>query len=276
MQASRLIPRKLSLPPEAGSRIRLHTELVQAIEHREFELFFQPRLDLLTMRVAGAEALIRWNHPTRQVLPPDDFLPFAEQIGLMPRISRWVTAAALSASQRLRLFAPSVQVCFNLSALDFSDELVIEELRAAAGHGVQLSTIGIELSPTAALKQLGTAADIVRGLRHLGVTVATYFGTGFSSASVVARLAVDAVKIDRGFFGDLPGDSRDAAIADMIIAVGHEAGNYETIAVGVETDAELTWLRRHRCRYAQGNAIAPPMTLDAFVRWLPTASAPGR
>jgi EAL domain-containing protein (putative c-di-GMP-specific phosphodiesterase class I) len=239
-----------------------------AIEHAEFELLFQPRVDLFTMKVAGAEALIRWHHPVYGLLAPRDFLPLAERCGLMPMISRWVVSEALSASERLSAVDVRFQLNFNLSALDFSDDVIIGELRAAARSGASLVNIGVELTETMQVHDIHTAARLVGELQRMGIHFAMYFGTAYSSIAVLAKLGAHAVKIDRRFIRELPGDARDAEVAKLIIAAGERAGGYVTIATDVENGAQLNWLRRHRCRYAQGTAIARPMPLDTFARWL--------
>ena len=170
-----------AMESEAGSRARRLAEISRGLENGEFELFFQPHLDLTTSAICGAEALLRWRHPEHGVLAPGSFLPFAEKNGLIRSITRWVTGSALAASERLRTIDPVFRLYFNLSAIDFSDEAIVTDLRRAAERGVHLENVGIELTETAAMNDVGTAARTVRQLQDLGVCVAIDdFGTGYS------------------------------------------------------------------------------------------------
>ena len=257
-----------AMESEAGSRARQLAEISNGLEHEEFELFYQPHLDLTSSEITGAEALLRWRHPERGMLLPAAFLPFAEQNGLIRSITRWVTNAALLASERLRANDPGFRVYFNLSAIDFSDEAIVKDLRHAAGRGVRLENVGVELTETAAMHDVGTAARTVRQLQDLGVCVAIDdFGTGFSSLSMLKRLPFDIIKIDRSFINEVVSSRHESAIAASILAIGKQLG-YETLAEGVETPEQLAWLKMRGCRFAQGFTIAEPMSLDALEQWL--------
>jgi EAL domain-containing protein (putative c-di-GMP-specific phosphodiesterase class I) len=260
---------------EASSRARRLTELSQAVARGEFELYFQPHLDLATMTVSGAEALIRWNHPDGGLVVPGAFIPFAEQHGMIRTITRWVMASALDACSKLRTIDPAFRLYFNLSAVDFADTAIVGELRAAGARGTDLSNIGVELTETVAIHDLGAASRTVRHLQELGVRVAIDdFGTGFSSLSLLKRVPFDVIKIDRSFVSEVLTGERDAAITETIIAGGNQLG-YETVGEGVETQGQLDWLRAHGCHYVQGYVVAPPQRLDTFLDWLqrPTALA---
>jgi diguanylate cyclase (GGDEF)-like protein len=253
---------------EASSRARTATEVSRAVERGEFELYFQPHLDLQAATVSGAEALIRWNHPEQGILLPDAFIPFAEQHGLVRAITRWVLASALHASEGLRRIDPAFRLYFNLSAVDFADAAIVDELRAAARRGTSLANIGVELTETVAMLDLGAATRTVRHLQDLGVRVAIDdFGTGYSALTLLRRLPVDIIKIDRSYTHEVLLDERDAALTEAVIAGGRQLG-YETLAEGVESEEQLAWLRARGCRYVQGYAIAPPQPLDVFTAWL--------
>jgi diguanylate cyclase (GGDEF)-like protein len=259
---------------EAASRARTSTEISRGIASGQFELFIQPHLDVGTMRVAGAEALIRWNHPAKGLVLPDAFIPFAERHGLIRTITRWVMEAALEASQRLRTIDPAFRLYFNLSASDFSDAAILDELDLAGARGANLENIGVELTETAAMQDLGSAIRTVRHLQDLGVRVAIDdYGTGYSSLALLKRLPVDVIKIDHSFISEVLLGERDAVITAAVIASGKELG-YETVGEGVETDAQLAWLRERGCRYVQGYAVARPQPLDAFVAWLARRNPP--
>ena len=252
----------------AGSRARRLAEISRGLENDEFELFYQPHLDLRSGEISGAEALLRWHHPERGLLLPAAFLPFAEQNGLIRSITRWVTNAALLASERLRANDPNFRIYFNLSAIDFSDDAIVNDLRNAAARGVRLENVGVELTETAAMHDVGTAARTVRQLQDLGVRVAIDdFGTGFSSLSMLRRLPFDIIKIDRSFINEVMSGDQESAIASLILNIGKQL-DYEILAEGVETPEQLAWLKMRGCRYAQGLTIAMPMSLDSFEQWL--------
>jgi diguanylate cyclase (GGDEF)-like protein len=261
---------------EATSRARTSTEISRAIEGGEFELYFQPHLDVQTMAVSGAEALIRWHHPKRGVVLPNAFIPFAEQHGLIRPISQWVMGAALTASARLRDCNPAFRLYFNLSGVDFSDGAIVDELREAGRHGANLANVGVELTETAAMADLGAAARSLRHLQELGVTVAIDdFGTGYSGLALLKRLPVNLIKIDRSFINEVLLGKRDAAITESVIRNGEQLG-YETVGEGVESVEQLEWLRGRGCRYVQGFAVARPQPLDGFVDWLANHTPPKR
>jgi len=256
-----------AMESESGSRSRRLAEISRGFERNEFELFFQPHIDLVSSRVTGAEALIRWRHPTQGLLLPGTFLPFAENNGLIRTITRWVTAEALAASQRLRNLDPTFRLYFNLSAIDFNDEAIVNDLRRAKLQGMHLENIGVELTETAAMQDVGSASRTIRLLQSLGVWVAIDdFGTGYSSLSMLKRLPFDIIKIDQSFVNELLVGDRNSAIAASVIAIGEQLG-CETLAEGVESPEQLAWLRERGCRYAQGYTIARPMALDAFEGW---------
>jgi diguanylate cyclase (GGDEF)-like protein len=253
---------------ESGNRARRALELSHALEHGELELYYQPHLDPRTSAVTAAEALIRWNHHELGVVQPYAFIPFAEANGLIRPITRWVMEATLAAAQQLRSFDPAFRLYFNLSAADFTDAAIVDEFRKAAEGGACLENIGVELTESVAMHDIGTATRVAAHLQNLGVRVAIDdFGTGFSSLSVLRRVHADVVKIDQSFIADVLSDKRDAAIAGTIIAGGEQL-DYETVAEGVETAEQLAWLRERGCGYVQGHLIAKPQPLDAFLRWL--------
>jgi diguanylate cyclase (GGDEF)-like protein len=253
---------------EEALRDRRLAELALALEANEFELYFQPHLDLETNRVTGAEALIRWNHPTRGTLLPKDFIPFAEAHGFIRQISTWVMNEALRLVDVFRAIDPEFRIYFNLSAIDLDDMSIVDEFRAAAARGAHLDNIGVELTETAAMRDMGLTAQTVKALQALGVRVAIDdFGVGYSSLSLLKRLPVDIIKIDRTFVSEILLSAGDAAIAEAVIGFGRSFG-FETLGEGVETDAQLAWLGEHQCRYAQGYSIAHPLPIGEFLTWL--------
>jgi len=250
-------------------RARLLTELKLAVERNEFELYVQPHLDLLEQRIAGAEVLVRWNHPVRGLLQPGAFVPFAEQHGFIRSLSLWVLRKTLdlAASRPDDAF----RYFFNVSATDLTDLTLVDELRDAAARGARLGAIGVELTETAAMQAVGRTIQTIEALGELGVHVAIDdFGTGYSSLSLLKRLPVDIVKIDRSFVSEVLAGERDAAIAEAVIGFGRNFG-FETLGEGVEHADQLAWLAARGCRYAQGYLIAAPMPIADFEHWMADA-----
>jgi diguanylate cyclase (GGDEF)-like protein len=252
----------------AALRSRLLDELARAVAGNEFEMYFQPHIDLASNQIVGAEALIRWNHPTRGLVMPQDFIPFAERNGFIRTISLWVMRATIGASEMLRAIDPDFRLYFNLSALDLGDMTVVQELRKAARDGVHLENLGVELTETAAMDDIGVTLQTIRAMQDLGVEVAVDdFGTGYSSLSLLKRLPADIVKIDRSFVSEVLDGSHDAAISESVIGFGHRFG-FRTLGEGVETAEQLAWLRERGCTYAQGYLIAHALPFEDFLSWL--------
>ncbi len=253
---------------EEAARSRMLEEISLALTRNEFELYFQPHIHLASGRVTGAEALVRWNHPTRGLVMPDGFIPFAEQNGAIRSISMWVMHETLRTSERLRTIDPNFRLFFNLSALDLTDMTMVNELRSASLRGVRLENVGVEVTETAATQDLGLMLQTVTAMQELGVRVAIDdFGTGYSSLSMLKRLPVDIIKIDRSFVSEVLAGDHDAAISESVISFGHRFG-FETLGEGVETEAQRAWLAEHGCGYAQGYLITPPLPYPAFVDWM--------
>jgi diguanylate cyclase (GGDEF)-like protein len=253
---------------EASARTRLTGEIAAALELDQFELHLQPHVDLFSGRVTGAEALIRWQHPTRGLLGPGEFIPFAERNGLIGAISSWVINSTITISERFSHVASEFRIFLNLSALDLADMSVVERFKFAAAAGTDLSRIGVEITETAAMHDVGVTGQIVRMLRSLDVAVAIDdFGTGYSSLSLLKRLPVDIIKIDHSFMAEILTNPHDAAIAETIVAIGTRFGS-ATLGEGVETPEQMAWLREHGCRFAQGYYISRPIPLAAFEQWL--------
>jgi len=249
------------------ARVRLVKELVEALAREEFELYFQPHVDLSTMSVSGAEALIRWNHPTRGVLLPDEFIPFAERHGLIKSIGHWVMQQAIASVDRFRALDPGFRLFFNLSAVQLEDTALIDRFVDAANAGVPLENLGVEITETSAMRDVQTTLRFMSVLREHGVHIAIDdFGIGFSSLALLKTLPLDVVKIDRSFVKAVTEDQRDAIIAEAVISFGETFG-YVTVAEGVERGEQMDWLRSRGCKFAQGFAICHPLPLEEFLAW---------
>ncbi|MGD0050477.1 MAG: GGDEF domain-containing response regulator [Vulcanimicrobiaceae bacterium] len=253
---------------DAQRRTDLRNELGEAVEHDQFTLYYQPHVDLRNGKVSGCEALIRWNHPERGLVSPDDFIPFAEQAGIITRIDSWVMRNAFVAAGELCESRPGFRLYFNLSGRQAGDPRLVRSFIDAARSGVRLENMGVEITESDAMRDVEATRHVFRSLRRLNVRVAIDdFGTGYSSLSSLKRLPVDVVKIDQSFISGVTSNRHDAAIADTIISLAEHFG-LESLGEGAEEPEDVEWLRQHRCGYVQGYAICRPMPMAAFKLWL--------
>ena len=250
-----------------ADRQHMVSRLHEAIERNEFELFFQPLFGTEPLRPIGLEALIRWRHPERGLVPPSEFIPVCEDSGLIVPLGRWVLREAC---RHHRLLAEAgwgaLTIAVNVSAMQFlSGELqndvpaLLNEFKLPAG------VLELELTESLVMENPESVIDVMRELRGHGVLLSIDdFGTGYSSMSYLHRLPVDKLKIDRSFVADVETDGHNAAICESILALARSF-DLKVIAEGVETQAQLDWLRRHGCHEAQGYLLARP---QAFAEML--------
>jgi diguanylate cyclase (GGDEF)-like protein len=246
-----------------ASRVRL-VELADAIAADQLTLLYQPTFDLATREVVGAEALVRWDHPERGRLLPADFVPFAERNGLISRLTTWVCRRVIDDFSGAVL--PSgFRVYFNVVAQTLDEFTFISELNDALRAAPNLAEhLGIELTETAAMANVESAMHTINLFRKWGLSVAIDdFGTGYSSLSYLKQLAVDVIKIDRAFVKGLPHDESDGAIAEILLQITDKF-DIITLAEGIETEAQASWLREHGCRIGQGYLFAKPDSLAAL------------
>jgi len=245
----------------AARQFEVEAALRLALPRGELLLHFQPKIDIASGRLVGVEALVRWLHPTRGLVLPGDFIPLAEERGLIVAIGRWVIQAACRQLRDWRLAglkAPRVAV--NLSARQFaSDNLVEDLLDALALYGVAPSALEVELTESVLMADPERANEVLQQLHAIGVRIAIDdFGTGYSSLSYLKRFPAQTVKIDRSFIRGLPSDRDDTAITQAVIAMAHSLG-LGVVAEGVETPEQLELLRRLGCDEAQGYLLGRPM-----------------
>ena len=244
----------------AARQFELESALRLALVRDELVLHYQPKVDVVSGRILGLEALVRWHHPTRGLVPPGDFIPLAEERGLIVPLGRWVMEQACRQIRDWRsagLQAPPVAV--NLSARQFADETLVEHLVAAmTTYGVTPADIEVELTESVLMADPERANAVLRQLHQMGVRIAIDdFGTGYSSLSYLKRFPAETVKIDRSFISGLPGDGDDTAITQAVIAMAHSLG-LQVVAEGVETQEQLAALRRLGCDEAQGGGRQLP------------------
>lgn len=250
----------------------LHQErlLRDAIARNDFELHYQPQIRLADGTLQGLEALVRWRHPERGLVGPDEFITFSESRGLITPIGRWVMREAcrqLKAWQDEGL-AP-VPVAVNLSALEFRQRDVAAEIAAVLLEtGLAPQYQEIELTESVLMHQTGQVLDTLNAIKALGVGISIDdFGTGYSSLAYLKRYPIDKLKIDRSFVADTPGHSDDVAIVTAIIQMGRSL-QLQTVAEGVETQAQIDLLAGLGCDLIQGFVVSAPLDAEATERWL--------
>ncbi|MDC8756893.1 EAL domain-containing protein [Janthinobacterium fluminis] len=244
-----------------AARIALEQALREGLEKNQFRMHFQPRVDLMSGRVVSAEALMRWQHPERGMVSPLEFIPAAEESGLIVPLGDWAIEAVCA--QQAAWQAAKVRivpVAINLSAVQFKRGKVQESIRAAMQrHGLQPRHIEFELTESVVMGDPEQAIGHLQALKSLGVQLSLDdFGTGYSSLAYLKRFPFDFVKIDRAFITDITNKAEDAAIVTAVIAMAHSLG-LRVVAEGVETAEQLEFLRRQRCDELQGYYFSRPV-----------------
>jgi diguanylate cyclase (GGDEF)-like protein/PAS domain S-box-containing protein len=246
---------------QAVTRLETESELRRALPAGELEVHYQPTVDLATRRTTGAEALVRWLHPTRGLIRPTEFIPIAEQTDLIDRVGRWVLKEACRqlADWSSRPETASLSVAVNLSARQLCQPGLTSEVALVIGQlGIDPAKLCLEITESALMVDLDRAIHAVRELKTLGVRIAVDdFGTGYSSLSYLTRLPVDVVKIDRSFVSAIAHEEQDRAITRGIIDLAHSL-RLTVVAEGVETREQLSLLEEMGCDLAQGYLFARP------------------
>jgi diguanylate cyclase (GGDEF)-like protein len=251
-------------------RLALAGELRRAIEHDELLLHYQPKIDVATGRIVGAEALCRWQHPSLGLIMPADFVPMAEHTGLITPLTKRVLEIALAQIAAWRDVGRHLSVAVNLSARSFLDSQLLEEDLPAliAEHGIDPALLELEITESMIVGDPQRARGVLENLHALGVTLAIDdFGTGYSSLAYLRELPVDEIKIDRSFVLEMKGDRSGETIVRSIIDLAHNLG-LRAVAEGVEDQALLTRLTELGCDTAQGYHISRPLPTRRFEAWL--------
>ncbi|HEX8614563.1 MAG TPA: EAL domain-containing protein [Telluria sp.] len=248
------------------ARLDLELALRHALEHDEFLLYYQPKVNLRTGRIAGAEALLRWERPGFGLVFPAEFVPVMEETGLIVRVGAWVIdEACRQIAQWSAGEVGDVRVAVNVSSRQFVEGDLEGEIRAAIGkHGIDPSLLELELTESALMSNAEHTIAVLGNLKQLGITIAIDdFGTGYSSLAYLKRFPIDKLKIDIAFVRDVTVNPDDAAIALAIIGMAHSL-HMHVIAEGVETAAQMAYLRRHRCDEVQGFHFSRPLPVKEF------------
>ena len=257
---------------QVANRLELDTALRYALARGEFILYYQPRARTADQRMVGCEALIRWRHPVRGLVPPDEFIPLAEETGLIVEIGAWVlTEACRQMADWCQRWGGACRVSVNVSAQQMRRTDFVGQVRAALSEaGLNPSCLELEITETSLMDNIEPAIAAFRELSALGVAVSIDdFGTGYSSLSYLKRLPIQCLKIDRSFVRDTPADRDDCAIVKTIIAMS-ETLHIHVVAEGVETAEQLDFLAREGCPEFQGYLLAKPLPPDEFERRVAT------
>ncbi|WP_031405356.1 EAL domain-containing protein [Geobacillus vulcani] len=256
---------------EAMHRLEMGGHLRKAIEENELFLCYQPIVDVHTRAVRAMEALIRWRHPTLGLVRPDEFIPLAEETGLIHEIGRWVLKTACKQTKRWQEMTGDDQLAIfvNVSPVQFQHERFVDDVKQALRQSrLSPSCLHLELTEHSMLRHLSSTLRAMDELRKIGVGIAVDdFGSGYSSFHYLKRLPATILKIDRAFIEQLHANASDEAIVKAMITMGQGLG-LETIAEGVETPEQLNRLRDLQCTYAQGYVICPPLLAEEVMRYV--------
>jgi EAL domain-containing protein (putative c-di-GMP-specific phosphodiesterase class I) len=242
-------------------------DLRRALDQNQFVLHYQPEVELATRKIVGLEALIRWNHPERGLIPPMDFIPLAERCGLILPIGDWGMAETCNQIQKWCSEDPangSLRVCVNLSARQFSREGLADHVEALlVQSGISSRQLGLEMTESSLIPNLRTAIRVLGSLRKLGVSLLVDdFGTGYSSLNHLHSFPFDVLKIDRSFVGRMTEGDQPLQIVRTIIELARVMG-MDVVAEGIETPEQYRLLRQMGCRFGQGFLFARPLSVEA-------------
>ncbi|MBZ2207054.1 EAL domain-containing protein [Massilia soli] len=252
------------------ARLDLENALRRAIDHDEFVLYFQPKVHIGSRRISGAEALIRWNRPGHGMVSPALFVPILEETGLIVRVGTWVlNAACRQISEWGRSDVGPVRLSVNVSGIQFfAGGLEEEVLGAIKRHAISPGLLELELTESSLMSNAEDTIAVLRNLKALGIEISIDdFGTGYSSLAYLKRFPIDKLKIDIAFVREVTSNPDDAAIVLAIINMAHSM-KLEVVAEGVETEAQLSYLRRHGCDEMQGYYFSRPVPATEFERMI--------
>ena len=251
---------------KAIHRLELENQLRAGLRKKEFVVHYQPKVNLLNNTITGVEALVRWNHPERGFIAPGDFLPLAEELGLITQLDEWVMKTACVQFQKWKATGLSLEnLSVNVSARHFKEggltdycKSILDETQIAAEN------LEIELTESALVDNYDSAKKVLNEIHHMGIRIALDdFGTGYASMSYLKEFPFDTVKIDRSFVKDLPDDHEDAAIAKAMIQLS-QALKLSTVAEGIEKDTQKIYLKDQECDYGQGYLWSKPVNAEEF------------
>ena len=254
------------------TQLNLLSELRNAIENNDFELHYQPQIDLFHSRIVAAEALVRWQHPIRGMVPPLEFIEFAESSGLIRNITRWVVNKAIHQCKQWVQEGLCIKVSVNISARDLVDpDFPVFVEQKLAEYQLPATMLCLEITESSLMKDPKHSLGVLKHLNSLGVSIAIDdFGTGYSSLAYIAKLPVQELKIDRFFVKAMVKDQKNNAIVRSTISLAHNLG-IQVVAEGIESEEESELLLAYDCDYMQGYLFSKPLPHDHFRQWLNTS-----
>ena len=251
----------------AMTLLQLETDLRCAIDRDELSVYYQPIVDLATMKLIGFEALMRWNHPQRGIIPPNEFIPVAEETGLIVPMTLWILQRSCSQMVEWQQRAPdnaSLMISVNLSGKHFAHSDIVEQIRRVLLEtNIKASSVKLEITESAVMENAETAIALLKNLRSLGLQLSIDdFGTGYSSLSYLHRFPIDMLKVDRSFVGTMEDGTENGEIVRTVIALGKTLG-LSIVAEGIETQDQLCQLQSVDCDLGQGYLFSKPIEADA-------------
>lgn len=275
-QAGRTMPlnqrfaRMWQIPRKILERLSEENGLRHAMDREEFTVHYQPQAQVETGQIVAAEALVRWQHPDRGLVLPDEFIPLTEETGLIVRLGEWVLRTACSQHRSWQEAGlPALRVSVNLSARQFQEPSLVEMVAGTLTETrLDPDCLELEITEGTAMQDADFTATVLRELREMGIRISIDdFGTGYSSLGYLNRFPINTLKIDRSFVEGLAYEPNDAAIANAILAIAQSLG-LDVVAEGVETDDQLAFLRERRCQRFQGNLLGEAVPADVFCTML--------
>jgi diguanylate cyclase (GGDEF)-like protein/PAS domain S-box-containing protein len=246
-------------------RMRIESGLRQALGNGQLLLHYQPKYSIASGQIIGAEALVRWKHPERGLVPPAEFIPLAEATGLVVQVGEWVLEAACAQAQRWKeMGLPPIRLAVNVSAREFTSSLPGRVMETLKRYGLEPTWLELEITESTLMHNIDRVIGIMDRLTALGITLSLDdFGTGYSSLSYLKRFPIDTLKIDRSFTTGIPTDTNDCAIASTIISIAQQL-RHKVIAEGVETVEQLAFLKDSGCDEVQGYLFSRPLPAIEF------------
>ena len=261
---------KESLNAAVLERFSIEQDLKHAIERDEFVLHYQPQIELSTRKIIGAEALIRWMHPQKGMVPPDEFIPLAEESGLIVEINKWVIQTACKQNKQWREngFTP-IRIAVNLSGYQFSSQDIVRIIRDALDEAnLDAANLEVEITENTLMQNTEDTVSVLEQMKDLKLRIALDdFGTGYSSLSYLTTFPVDTIKIDRSFVMGCGTDNNTRVIIKAIVAIGHSLG-MNIVAEGIESEDQLELLKEYGVDEGQGFYFSPGVSQDRFTQFL--------
>jgi len=255
---------------QAYNRLLMENNLRDALDNQQFELYYQPQVDITTNRIVGFEALVRWNHEQKGIIPPDHFIPLAEETGLIiPLGKQIIDMASQTISEWHQANLTRARMAINVSAKQLRDNRFFHNLNTTLSkNNCQSNWVEIEITESSVMQDPELAIQLLSKLRRKGITISIDdFGTGYSSLAYLKKLPITKVKIDRSFVSNLPQDKDDAEITKAIISMSQSL-NLDIIAEGIETQEQQDFVLQEGCQLIQGYYYSRPLTKQAMTEKL--------